>query len=61
MSALGFFLARYSPNLIVLLLMFMFSGFGFAFTFTGAMVSVTYYFSSKRAIATGLTGELLSY
>jgi MFS family permease len=57
MSALGFILSLFAPNISVLFITFgLISGVGLSMTFSGAVVSVTYYFEKKRAIATGLTG-----
>ncbi|ESP01999.1 hypothetical protein LOTGIDRAFT_92970, partial [Lottia gigantea] len=54
-SATAFVLSTFSPNVEVLTLTYgVIGGFGFGMIYLPAIVSVGYYFESKRALATGI-------
>jgi len=54
-SALGFFLATFSPNVFVLMLLFsILAGTGLGLMYVPAVVAVGYYFDKRRALATGI-------
>ncbi|RWS29010.1 Monocarboxylate transporter 14-like protein, partial [Leptotrombidium deliense] len=54
-AASGFFLAVFSPNVTVLLFTYgVMGGIGFGLIYLPAIVSVGYYFTEKRAFATGI-------
>ena len=53
-SSAGFFLATYSPNVLVLLLLFgVVAGTGLGLMYVPAVVVVGHYFDKRRALATG--------
>ncbi|KAK3601157.1 hypothetical protein CHS0354_019156 [Potamilus streckersoni] len=54
-GAVAFVLARFSPNIEILILTYgVMGGIGFGMVYLPAIVSVGHYFESKRAIATGI-------
>ncbi|UYV73366.1 hypothetical protein LAZ67_10002869 [Cordylochernes scorpioides] len=54
-SCLAFFLSTWAPNVRVLMITYgVMGGFGFGLVYLPAIVSVSYYFSTKRAFATGI-------
>ncbi|KAL3886819.1 hypothetical protein ACJMK2_026787 [Sinanodonta woodiana] len=54
-GAVAFVLARFSPNIDILILTYgVMGGIGFGMIYLPAIVSVGHYFESKRAIATGI-------
>jgi len=54
-SALGFFLSTFSPNVFVLMLLFgIFAGTGLGLMYVPAVVAVGHYFDKRRALATGI-------
>lgn len=55
LSALGFFVSTFSPNIIFYLIFYSFvGGVGFGFIYLPGIVVVSQYFESKRALATGI-------
>eukprot|EP00090_Calanus_glacialis_P041215 TRINITY_DN7249_c0_g1_i1.p1 TRINITY_DN7249_c0_g1~~TRINITY_DN7249_c0_g1_i1.p1 ORF type:complete len:452 (-),score=90.60 TRINITY_DN7249_c0_g1_i1:690-2045(-) len=54
-SAVGFFLSTFSPNVFVLMLLFsILAGTGLGLMYVPAVVAVGHYFDKRRALATGI-------
>ena len=54
-SALGFFLSTFAPNVFVLMLLFgILAGTGLGLMYVPAVVAVGHYFDKRRALATGI-------